>query len=728
MKPIHICRLCLRDALCIGSFLAASAGATSARGVTTGPAVPTPEVAHSAVTASQPAAPGPTSDVRSIDARLARHVDLDIRGGDLRVLVDQLTRQTGIRFYARPDVADWKLTVLVSHQPVSAVMQQVAKLFHLTWFRLGSPATRAPGPALTLPGAQRKAVAADRAPSSGLWDPHASSSDAQGPEPDAEAHFTYSIAQTVRERLAENQQQQRDRDAMLLSCETKLEAYRDDATIPPDQLKALSKEAFDRSKAAGSVEDHDRWFSRGVMLRNLAEPGYRSDFRLYTRLSPDQLLALRAGQTVDLAFSGAQAPQWPLVEDSIRTWAGKSILLKDGRSLRALPPDQMQIVARFQLAADGPGRASLSISWRVPAHGSGVKDRELCWQLLSGSRSPHVENPANRQTHQQLSSDPRFTQKVTLEPDSGQVFPLDRDMTHDERTRALSTWGKDYLDSHQWIDSAGFFDVLHRKTGLNVVADHYMDAYLKRDFCSDARPLLDALDDAADTLKSDWQPDGPFLRFHRFDASIQRALEPPNRLLEHWKQDRERHGYLTLDDLSEMAALPDDVLTNMNGNRILAIKWGLADEHPAGSMATELRFYADLSPLQKAEAQQAPGLPLGELTHNQLALVRAWRFYPPIDWKRLGPSSCVWFHVRPAGTYAWTYTPGDPYESTGREDVLESTRARAESAVEAFLKARGAAAKEILREKRGIRGPWSDVWVHVGGYAWGVSAGGGRVG
>src|SRR5262249_51654331 len=132
-------------------------------------------------------------------------------------------------------------------------------------------------------------------------------------------------------------------------------------------------------------------------------------------------------------------------------------------------------------------------------------------------------------------------------------------------------------DSREWIDSADFLAELHRRTGRNIVSDYYLRLYPRDDFaCRNAR-LADALDRAAAAMKASWVPDGDYLRFRRVNYYAERELDVPNRLLKEWRDARARKGSLGLDELSEVASLPEVVLSDGDLHFAVVLKWGLEE-------------------------------------------------------------------------------------------------------------------------------------------------------
>src|SRR5207249_4191305 len=72
--------------------------------------------------------------------------------------------------------------------------------------------------------------------------------------------------------------------------------------------------------------------------------------------------------------------------------------------------------------------------------------------------------------------------------------------------------------------------------------------------------VLNALDQAADSLGAHWKKDGDFIEGRAAAFYWDKLKEVPNRLLDRWQTDSERNGGLPLDDLLQMALLSDQQL------------------------------------------------------------------------------------------------------------------------------------------------------------------------
>jgi hypothetical protein len=169
---------------------------------------------------------------------------------------------------------------------------------------------------------------------------------------------------------------------------------------------------------------------------------------------------------------------------------------------------------------------------------------------------------------------------------------------------------------------------------MPVVADFYTHLYAPEAVSVENQPLFDALNTLADTMRMRWQPEagsreavtqrtprrgGTWLQFRSVSFYDDRLKEVPNRLLARWATARRSHGRLTLDDILEIAQLPDaplDAASMAEGAKEL---WGLAEWDLAcyKPQRQHLHFLSALSPAQRQEAMSDQGLPFSRMTLPQ---------------------------------------------------------------------------------------------------------------
>jgi hypothetical protein len=246
-----------------------------------------------------------------------------------------------------------------------------------------------------------------------------------------------------------------------------------------------------------------------------------------------------------------------------------------------------------------------------------------------------LKNPGNAKLHDDLKSKPGFAAALSVNPQPSDPRELEKDdpireqlsrMSFTERNNFNEATAKnDFTKTDDWADSADLLSELHKKSGKNIVADYYLRIYPKDRFKTEGK-LIDVLNDWADTLKSNWDADGDFLRFRRVNYYAEREMDVPNRLLKKWAADRKATGYLPLDDLAEVAALPEPLLNQPDFVGAVLLKWKLDDWVIARDARTALQMYALLNPQQRTEIQSNQGFLLSDLNPGQAdTLAKLWR-------------------------------------------------------------------------------------------------------
>jgi hypothetical protein len=138
----------------------------------------------------------------------------------------------------------------------------------------------------------------------------------------------------------------------------------------------------------------------------------------------------------------------------------------------------------------------------------------------------------------------------------------------------------------------------------------------------------------------------------------------PNRLLVRWAASRRQHGYLTLDDLCEIAQLSDaqlDAAEMAEGARECfgLVPWDLASD---ASNRPHLRFLAGFTPAQRQEAASATGLQFAKMSLTQqqhflsLALPHGPRLEEPLHSLEELTGAALRVEYTQPGWFQW----GDP--------------------------------------------------------------------
>ena len=110
-----------------------------------------------------------------------------------------------------------------------------------------------------------------------------------------------------------------------------------------------------------------------------------------------------------------------------------------------------------------------------------------------------------------------------------------------------------------------------------------------------------------------------WLQFRSSGYYNDRLKEVPNRLLARWAASRRQHGALTLDDLLEIAQLPEAQLDATDMAEGARECWGLAEWNLSRGwfQRPHLRYLAQLTPAQRQQALSASGLAFTQMSPAQ---------------------------------------------------------------------------------------------------------------
>jgi hypothetical protein len=245
------------------------------------------------------------------------------------------------------------------------------------------------------------------------------------------------------------------------------------------------------------------------------------------------------------------------------------------------------------------GRTTLhgQVGWGVDnsqgQHSAGGSTGEECATGIS----PTVLEPGNAAMNAKLARDPALRSRVSARPRPSCALPPDPNAASPGPPEPRVT-------------SADVLEALHQATGLPIVSDYYTRLYKPEEVSAPNQALFDALNHLADATRRRWRWDGGWLQFRSTSYYDDRRKEVPNRLLIHWAAARRQQGLLNLDDLVEIAQLPDaplDAREMAEGARASfgLMEWDLA-RNPR--LRSHLRFLAGFTPAQRQEAMAPSGL------------------------------------------------------------------------------------------------------------------------
>jgi RNA polymerase sigma-70 factor, ECF subfamily len=504
-----------------------------------------------------------------VDSRLTQKVTCAFKGTALSDLCEKLKADTGVHMVAGPSVADEKVTLFCEKLPLRDVMRQLSRPFGYTWLRSGR-----------------------------------------------QGEYKYELVQDLRSQLLEEELRNRDRNQALLALEQEMERYRPYLGLSPD-------EALAKAKTAPAAEK--------PLLEKFAGYGW-GPIQLYFRLSPHDQAALRAGQ--QLTFSASPLPGQQTLPADL---AGG--VLQSFRQHRLVRHTDR--VALLPVDVAGPGGVPLTAAPEVrPLATLSMQQSELGQFTIDGhsgvsslssrpdgfymtfrggpygvGQNRAASAPDNSRLNARLALDPAFRPRVTIAPAKGKSAPLpmgDAGLSHG----AASHGGGAAAEK---VTTADVLEALHRATGMQLVADYYTRLYDPATVSARDLPLFDVVCQLSDTMRLRWQKEERWLQFRSATFYDDRTKEVPNRLLVRWIASRRQNGALTLNDLIEIAQLPDAPLDGeemAEGARdyLGLVEWDLARHR---LMRPHLRFLAMFTPEQRQEAAGTTGLPFTKMTLAQ---------------------------------------------------------------------------------------------------------------
>jgi hypothetical protein len=534
--------------------------------------IPFPRLATTADQQVAAAAESYKREAAIVDPRLAREVTLQQKATALSDLCERMRSDTGIHLEAGASVADEKVTIFCEKMTLREVMRQLSRPFGYTWIRSGK-----------------------------------------------QEEYKYELVQDLRSQLLEEELRNRDRDEALLSLEREIEKYRPYLSLSPDEVLA-------RARTAPPAEKK--------VLEELGggHPGLGLAWgvtQMYFRLASRQLAALRAGE--ELRFSQEpKSGELPLPPDvargvlqSWRTW--RLIRTKDGYSqsdendphgvpLVSVPEARAQVGVRLKQTELGQFGLYGVVGYVAPGS----------WHFKNRGPyavgvNPKTLEPENAVINAKLAQDPSLRPRVSV-----QLQPSCNLSSGSPSHRA----GLPEAEGEQpepKVTTADVLEALHRATGMPIVADFYTRLYKPDAVSLKNRPLFDTLNQLCDTMRLHWNKEAgargasAWLQFRSTTYYHDRLKEVPNRLLTRWAAARRAHGVLTLDDLVEIAQLPDAPLNASSMAEGARECWGLKEWDLARDeiILANLRFLAQLTPAQREETQSTSGLPFTKMSLAQ---------------------------------------------------------------------------------------------------------------
>jgi RNA polymerase sigma-70 factor, ECF subfamily len=578
-------------------------------------------------------------DKEVVDNRLTQKVSLAFKGTALSDLCEHLQKETGVHVSAGASVADEKVTLFCKGMPLRDVMRQLSRPFGYTWIR----STR-------------------------------------------NGQYHYELMQDLRSQLLEEELRNRDRHAALLVLDREMERYRNYLPLTPVEAEARLKTAPEAEKPlleklGGRDEDEQVGLGWGPI-------------QMYFRLSRAEQEALRAGE--ELVFTTQPKPGERLlppdvargVLQSYREWRVNKGNDYWNFVLRSAGPDDLPVTAvpevctgvALRMTESELGTLTLGGGSSIFFRQGGGSRGPMGPAPYAAGRSPAVVQPENGRLNARFADEPTLRPLVTVQPQPAYRPVGDADGTVPPEPR---------------VTPADLMEAFHRATGLPVVGDHYTRLYPPAEVSVRNVPLFQALNQLADAMRLRWTlADGQWLQFRSASYYDDRIKEVPNRLLARWSAARQQKGFLSLDNLVEIAGLPDAQLDGAEMAEGAKEIWGLREwDLPRNPiLRPHLRSLALFTPEQRQQAMSDEGLPLVKMTLAQqqqfishaaieLPMENLGGAVLRIEYTRPGEfqwgdprmvwSWTRWCVIREHGRQGW-WTPRPSVRARTREGVMEA--------------------------------------------------------
>lgn len=357
---------------------------------------------------------------------------------------------------------------------------------------------------------------------------------------------------------------------------------------------------------------------------------------MYFRLSRQDLAALRTGQelTFNVEPKSGERPLPPDVArgalQSFRDWRtrrhdkGLAIAydpntFPDGLPPAAVPEARTLVTLTLNQSELGQFTLGRSSGLYTPRYHFLEYRRDIPYAV---GVSPIVLKPDNSVLNARFARDPALRRSITVRPQPSCRRAPDPNTPDESAPEAKVT-------------SADVLEAVHRATGIPIAADYYTHLYAPSVVSVRNMPLFDALNRLSDAMRLRWNKEGEWLQLRSTSFYDDRLKEVPNRLLSRWAAARRQHGILTLDDLVEIAQLPDAQLDAAEIAEGARDCWGLAEWRLAHSeqLRPSLRDLVGFTPAQRLEMMSSTGLPFTKMSlAQQQGFLSHLRSPHPFEW------------------------------------------------------------------------------------------------
>jgi hypothetical protein len=521
------------------------------------------------------ASPHPADNSLQQDPRLDVKVSIAQKDRPLREILAALRCEMKVPLRAGRDTADDKATLFLDERPAAEVMARIAGQFDFQWrpYREG-----------------------------------------------------YELVQTPASQARERALREQKLQAELSAVQAEMERPPLLVDTPRWRLEESEAEIAQRLQSEDmEASERDRLSEERAAIIEALHPGRAPAVAIYRSLTDSQVRLLLEGHDLWLSSAGGTLP--PALAEPIRQAEREAMTLSPWTAFFELlgperwPPANTELVVRLVDPSDEiegplpPGEPHLRLEFIVPIRHEG--DWQI-WGIPGWRADGKLPVPAVTPTK---TDDPALMQPVALTL-SRLVPPLSPE---EQRAPDLlpdrGTWPPE-------LPTLGdVSEALHQTTGLEIVADSFvrdrLDAETAAALNGHLQPVARLLDRVANSLDYTWRKEGNVLYFRSRHWPRNRAEEVPERFLRPFRQRVQRTGAATLDDLAGLAAALTDAQA-----RGLSHYWGWYFQDtpalpPIGGSGgfygcrRLLRFWASLTPMQRAAALKGVILPFSRLEFRQ---------------------------------------------------------------------------------------------------------------
>jgi hypothetical protein len=514
---------------------------------------------------TDPNAPGAVKEEQlpATDTRLAKQVTFSAGVKPVRLILDELTKSTGVVFKAGYNSGDWqvrdrKMNVFVKDVPLAQVMNSISHVMKFKWERGGDDGKwtyRLYMDRKTLLDAEAQRVRAEEKAADELTKKRAN----------ALAQYGQLGGLTD----AQKAKLKTDNPLMYLFAQSGL----------GDSLSSFCREVPAAADAIANGQKLDLTgdaispSARASLLRAMrAELSLENRFNSRsnnTRIIPDDLDPATVKITINQNWgNGRNSPDAALLLGDVTFRYDKGML-----NAPVIDPegDFAKLIGKILVQAEDEGRTLGEI----------VKDRK---DEITAAITKVVAKEIGGEPLNEHPDDPALDAKVKMEPGMPALPEVEQELADNSK--------------------------------LSVVSDFFGGSgSLMMPMPGGEYKIRQALDQIGDAYIYNWDKSGKVIEMRDRNWFKKRAAQVPDAWLEAWKRELTKTGTLDIDSLAQMAQLTQDQINvNIMSDQLLGRCGGVIqiEREP-------LRFYASLSADQRATMFSEPGLDLALLSADQLA-------------------------------------------------------------------------------------------------------------